>query len=78
MFLFFYIPCRYPTAEHLLSLLVSSVSKMALNGKIAVVTGAAMGIGKAITEILLQNGAKVNIHLSYAAQFISFVRNVYN
>ncbi|XP_019941178.2 15-hydroxyprostaglandin dehydrogenase [NAD(+)]-like [Paralichthys olivaceus] len=32
---------------------------MALNGKIAVVTGAALGIGKAITEILLQNGATV-------------------
>lgn len=32
---------------------------MALNGKIAVVTGAAMGIGKAITEVLLKNGAKV-------------------
>ncbi|XP_033995864.1 15-hydroxyprostaglandin dehydrogenase [NAD(+)]-like [Trematomus bernacchii] len=32
---------------------------MAVNGKIAVVTGAAMGIGKAITEILLENGAKV-------------------
>ncbi|KAF3705571.1 15-hydroxyprostaglandin dehydrogenase [NAD(+)] [Channa argus] len=32
---------------------------MALSGKIAVVTGAAMGIGKAITEILLQNGATV-------------------
>ncbi|KAM9348667.1 15-hydroxyprostaglandin dehydrogenase [NAD(+)]-like [Symphorus nematophorus] len=32
---------------------------MALSGKIAVVTGAAMGIGKAVTEILLQNGAKV-------------------
>lgn len=31
---------------------------MALNGKTAVVTGAALGIGKAITEILLQNGAK--------------------
>ncbi|XP_060942459.1 15-hydroxyprostaglandin dehydrogenase [NAD(+)]-like [Limanda limanda] len=33
--------------------------EMALNGKIAVVTGAALGIGKAITEILLQNGATV-------------------
>ncbi|XP_034062526.1 15-hydroxyprostaglandin dehydrogenase [NAD(+)]-like isoform X3 [Gymnodraco acuticeps] len=32
---------------------------MALNGKIAVVTGAAQGIGKAITELLLQNGAEV-------------------
>ncbi|XP_028276850.1 15-hydroxyprostaglandin dehydrogenase [NAD(+)]-like [Parambassis ranga] len=32
---------------------------MALEGKTAVVTGAAMGIGKAMTEILLQNGAKV-------------------
>lgn len=37
---------------------------MALNGKIAVVTGAAMGIGKAITEILLQNGAKVKFFFS--------------
>lgn len=36
---------------------------MALSGKIAVVTGAAMGIGRAITEILLQNGAKVNFGL---------------
>ncbi|XP_067348328.1 15-hydroxyprostaglandin dehydrogenase [NAD(+)] [Channa argus] len=32
---------------------------MDLSGKIAVVTGAAMGIGKAITEKLLQNGATV-------------------
>ncbi|XP_022050049.1 15-hydroxyprostaglandin dehydrogenase [NAD(+)]-like [Acanthochromis polyacanthus] len=32
---------------------------MALNGKTAVVTGAALGIGRAITEILVQNGAKV-------------------
>uniref|UniRef100_A0A668UZ65 15-hydroxyprostaglandin dehydrogenase [NAD(+)] n=1 Tax=Oreochromis aureus TaxID=47969 RepID=A0A668UZ65_OREAU len=34
---------------------------MALKGKTAVVTGAALGIGKAITEILLQNGAKVTL-----------------
>ncbi|KAM8835058.1 15-hydroxyprostaglandin dehydrogenase [NAD(+)]-like [Synchiropus picturatus] len=32
---------------------------MALKGKTAVVTGAAMGIGRAITEILLKNGANV-------------------
>ncbi|CAK6957296.1 -hydroxyprostaglandin dehydrogenase [Scomber japonicus] [Scomber scombrus] len=32
---------------------------MALNGKIAVVTGGAMGIGKAVTEILVRNGAQV-------------------
>ncbi|XP_045895542.1 15-hydroxyprostaglandin dehydrogenase [NAD(+)]-like [Micropterus dolomieu] len=32
---------------------------MALNGKIAIMTGAAQGIGKAMTEMLLQNGAKV-------------------
>ncbi|XP_075878490.1 15-hydroxyprostaglandin dehydrogenase [NAD(+)]-like [Nelusetta ayraudi] len=33
---------------------------MALTGKVAVVTGAAQGIGKAVTEILLQNGVKVS------------------
>lgn len=38
---------------------------MALDGKVAVVTGAAMGIGKAVTEILLQNGAKVTAALSF-------------
>ncbi|KAK9536859.1 hypothetical protein VZT92_006612 [Zoarces viviparus] len=32
---------------------------MALQGKCAVVTGAALGIGRAITEILMKNGAKV-------------------
>ncbi|XP_028838419.1 15-hydroxyprostaglandin dehydrogenase [NAD(+)]-like [Denticeps clupeoides] len=32
---------------------------MALDGKVAVVTGAAQGLGKAFAEILLQNGAKV-------------------
>lgn len=38
-------------------------SEMALNGQVAAVTGAAMGIGRAITEILLQNGAKVQFGL---------------
>jgi len=32
---------------------------MSLTGKTAVVTGAAMGIGRAVTELLLQHGAKV-------------------
>uniref|UniRef100_A0A3P8TYD3 Zgc:56585 n=1 Tax=Amphiprion percula TaxID=161767 RepID=A0A3P8TYD3_AMPPE len=35
---------------------------MALNGKTAVVTGAALGIGRAITEILVKNGAKVKYY----------------
>lgn len=36
---------------------------MALEGKTAVVSGAAMGIGRAVTEILLENGAKVEFAL---------------
>ena len=36
---------------------------MALEGKTAVVTGAAQGIGRSITEILLKNGAKVKFYL---------------
>lgn len=46
---------------------------MALSGKVAVVTGAAMGIGNAMTRVLLQNGAKVrfisvkSLHLNMPA-----------
>jgi len=35
---------------------------MALSGQTAVVTGAAMGIGRAVTELLLQHGAMVTGH----------------
>ncbi|XP_005988376.1 15-hydroxyprostaglandin dehydrogenase [NAD(+)]-like [Latimeria chalumnae] len=34
---------------------------MALDGKVALVTGAAQGLGKAFSEILLKNGAKVSL-----------------
>lgn len=46
---------------------------MALNGKIAVVTGAAMGIGKAMAEILLQNGAKVKFGLNNETKIYLFI-----
>jgi NAD(P)-dependent dehydrogenase (short-subunit alcohol dehydrogenase family) len=36
---------------------------MALEGRTAMVTGAAQGIGRSISEILLKNGAKVKFYL---------------
>ena len=35
---------------------------MALEGRTAMVTGAAQGIGRSISEILLKNGAKVKFY----------------
>lgn len=49
---------KYSKSDHLRVSYCCTV-EMALTGKVAVVTGAAQGIGKAVTEILLQNGAKV-------------------
>lgn len=40
-------------------MLTNFVVEMALEGKIAVVTGAAQGLGKGFSEILLKHGAKV-------------------
>ncbi|XP_058483563.1 15-hydroxyprostaglandin dehydrogenase [NAD(+)]-like [Solea solea] len=45
--------------ENLEILISDSGWRMSLSGKVAVVTGAVMGIGKAMTEKLLQSGAKV-------------------
>ncbi|KAG7232251.1 hypothetical protein INR49_009535 [Caranx melampygus] len=47
-----------PSSGHV-EFICQHLKSMALNGKVAVVTGAAMGIGRGLTEVLLQNGAKV-------------------
>lgn len=58
----FHFSCRRTTHSYLLT-------EMALPGKIAVVSGAAMGIGKGMVEILLQNGAKVKRLIGYDLYF---------
>uniref|UniRef100_A0A3Q2PWW8 15-hydroxyprostaglandin dehydrogenase [NAD(+)] n=1 Tax=Fundulus heteroclitus TaxID=8078 RepID=A0A3Q2PWW8_FUNHE len=68
--------CRLPGAEELQSL----PAAMALVGKSAVVTGAAAGIGRAVVEILLQNGAKVamlDINVTAGASSLESLKRQY-
>ena len=53
--------CRHPSTSS------DRTADMALSGKTAVVTGAVMGIGRAMTEVLLQNGAKVKLCPAFCA-----------
>lgn len=53
--------CRHPSTSS------DRTADMALSGKTAVVTGAVMGIGRAMTEVLLQNGAKVKFCPAFGA-----------
>jgi NAD(P)-dependent dehydrogenase (short-subunit alcohol dehydrogenase family) len=43
---------------------------MALNGKIAIVTGGARGIGRGIVLALSKQGAKVNLDISFGIRRI--------
>lgn len=53
---FFHVILPVPVNVSAKQQLLAAQIEMALYNKIAIVTGAAIGIGKAITEILLKNG----------------------
>ena len=45
------------------------ISKMDINGKVALVTGGAGGIGRAMVDILLQTNAKVSCKIQSSESF---------
>lgn len=49
---------------------------MNVSGKVAIVTGAAQGLGKAFSEILLKNGAKVSKSLSSLSRLPTYLYEI--